>query len=125
MTMADLATRCAELEDDANRLRSTIHAAHDHLHHGRLDQAHEALHCGHGSAAACAANITADHGARLQAFTEDFNALCAQHGMPAAMVIAIPSKTDPRAVSIQIGGHVPTIQMVRSMMGKAPTQVPR
>jgi hypothetical protein len=123
--VADLAERCAELENEVTRLRSTIHAAHDHLHHARVDEAHQALHCAHDGTVACAANVSASHAARVQAFTEDFNMLCAKHEVPAALVIAVPSKTDPRCASVQIGGHVPTIQLIRSMMAKAPTQVPR
>ncbi len=111
-----------DVSDDIKTLRAAIHTAHDHLHGGRVSEAHEALHCGINEREVAPANITSDDAARVQAFIQRFNQFCADEGVPAAVIVLLPSKTVAGAVSIQIGGHVPTMQAVRHLMGKGPTQ---
>jgi hypothetical protein len=117
-----------QLREEIIKLRATIHAAHDHIHNGRISEGHEALHCGANEQideALQGQNITQDAAARILRFTEDFNALCVEQGVPAAMVILVPSATMDGAMSIQVGGHIPTVQWIRHMMGKGPTSTPQ
>lgn len=103
---------------EVQRLTATLHVVHDHLHQGRVDEAHEALHCSIGGDAPDTGNITLADAATMQRFAGAFNRLCLEHGVMAATVTMVPSATVPGAMSIQLGGHVPTIQALRQMMGK-------
>lgn len=112
------------LQLEVRALRAAIAAAHDHLHHERYNEAHEALHCASAEEAERAVqqtNLTVEDSARVTHFVEDFNRLCARHRLPAATVVLVDSATVPGATSIQMGGCVETIQAVRHLMGKGPT----
>ncbi len=116
------------LRDEITALRATIHAAHDHIHNGRVEEAHEALHCqtgGDSKQPLPGQNIAQDDAARIDRFIRAFNALCIEHDTMAASVVLVPSATKPGYVSIQLGGHVPTIQYLRQAMGMAPTNAVR
>lgn len=107
--------------NEVETLRTAINTAHDHLHAGRVSEAHEALHCGIEGKTTEPVNITAEDSAKVQRFIHRFNEFCVSEGVPACVIVLLPSKTLQGAVSIQLGGHVPTIQVVRHMMGKGPT----
>lgn len=105
-------------------LEATIAAAHDHLHNGRIDEAHEALHChaGHDVDKPLPnQNITINAAATLQEFSGKFNELCLACGVSACWVSIVPSATVKGFSSIQIGGNVDTIQTVRQLMGAGKT----
>lgn len=109
-----------EEQAELRKLRAAVATAHDHLHQGRVDEAHEALHCGQGDPRP--ANFTSDAAASLLRFGQRFNELAQQHDLIVAWVALVPSASRPGFVSIQIGGAVPAIQEIRRQMGMAPTR---
>ena len=112
------------LEEENASLRAAIHAAHDHLHHGRIDAAHEALHCGgeHGESEVLPGqNINVATAAKINGFIGGFNANCQKLGLSAAIVAFLPSATKPGYTSIQFGGSVEVIQWLREQLGQGPT----
>lgn len=110
---------------EVQRLTATLHVVHDHLHQGRTDEAHQALHCSIGGDEPNTGNLTLADAATLQRFAGAFNKLCLEHGVMAASVTLVRSATVPGAASLQIGGHVPTIQVLRQMLGMSPTNAVR
>lgn len=107
-------------------LRASIHAAHDHLHHGRIDEAHEALHCGgehhEDDDVLPGQNINAGTAATINGFIGGFNGQCQKLGLNAAIVAFLPSATRAGHMSIQLGGSVEVIQWLRERLGMGPTR---
>jgi hypothetical protein len=103
-------------------LSAAIHAAHDHLHHGRVDEAHQALHCGIEGVAPDTGNITTADADALNSFIHGFNVTAKRAGLMACTVVFIPSATEPGKASMQIGGNVEAIQQLRHLLGMGPTR---
>lgn len=114
---------------ESKRLRALVHAVHDLIHQGRIDDAHETLHCESCHTAERALNrgallnqnITTDDADRLAAFIDAFNELCGEHRANACAVVVLESATKRGHVSVQMGGSVNAIGVVRRMMGLPPT----
>ena len=109
------------MPDDITALRAALHTAHDHLHHDRIDQAHQALHCALGEAVLDTGNVSATDAAALQSFVVAFNQLAQGHGLLACTVVFVPSATKEGFTSIQMGGNVYAIQSLRHLLGAGPT----
>lgn len=114
-----------DLVHENTMLRAQLAAVHEHLHAGRIDAAHEAIHCSERidpEAALMGTNLaptTAENGLR---FAQRFNALCAEHSIQAGYCAFFPSATKAGYTSIQLGGNVQVIQWLRSEMGAGPTR---
>jgi hypothetical protein len=103
------------------RLLAALATIHDHLHANRVNEAHAACECALDGGDVSPPNITGSDASRLHAFIHEFNLLAKRHGIPAATFIPVPSKTDPRKVSLQIGGSVTACQILEEMLGKKST----
>lgn len=113
--------------DEVARLRAVVHAIHDDLHHGRVEEAHKRAHCGEAvdlDEPLPGQNVTARDASEVATFMAEFNELAREYGVMACTVVAVKSATVPGAYSFQIGGHVATIQYVRHQMGLPPTTTP-
>lgn len=109
-----------KMREELKRLRATISAAHNFLHQGNVDAAHEALHCGKSHAEA-KQNIAVDDASKLQVMAEKFNHFCQANDIDACWVALVPSATREGFVSMQIGGCVEVVNHVRTSMGLPPT----
>jgi hypothetical protein len=99
------------------RLRAALGAIHDLLHRNDVDGAHAAVECALDGETVSQPNITAGETAKLHGFIADFNARATRDGLMAATVVLIPSKTDERKVSIQLGGNVVACKVVEDALG--------
>lgn len=111
----------ASQRGEIERLRAALTTAHDHLHAGRVDDAHESLHCAVRGEAVRPENVSVKGAAALTVFMGRFTDLCRELDMNAAAVCMLPSASRPGYVSIQLGGSVQVIKELRAMMGKTPT----
>lgn len=102
-------------------LRAALHAAHDHLHAGRINEAHEALHCGINSKPSGTGNIDASQAARLGMLIDSFNHRCQELDICAAIVAFLPSATVPGATSIQMGGEIQACKHLERMLNLPPS----
>lgn len=110
--------------EELYRLRATIALVHDHLHHNRINEAHEALHCESAKEASEAlggSNISIDSASAILLFSQEFNRLCAKRKVDACWVALVPSATRRGWHSMQMGGSVTAINWVRQQMGMGPT----
>lgn len=99
------------------RLKSALSAIHDALHRNDANRAHELCECALDGEEVAQPNITAGHGAKLQDFIARFNRDAGALGLMACSVIFVPSKTDSRKVSVQLGGNVAACKLVEQMFG--------
>jgi len=99
------------------RLRAALGTIHDLLHRDDVNGAHEACECALDGEVVSQPNITADETATVHGFIADFNARAQRDGLMAASVILIPSKTDERRVSIQLGGNVFACKVIEDALG--------
>lgn len=105
------------MSDDLTRLQAAIAAIHDHLHAGRVNEAHEACECAMNGDYVNQPNLTVPQSAIMQVFASKFNALAASLNISVAFVAFMPSATKPGCTSIQLGGEVEACKMVESMLG--------
>ena len=98
--------------DNAAQLKSAICAIHDHLHAGRIDDAHRACECAMSGKPVRQRNLTVPQSARIQEFAAEFNSMCERMGVNAAFVAFLESATVRGATSIQLGGSVPVCKYV-------------
>ena len=105
--------------DELTRLQSAVAAIHDHLHAGRVNEAHAACECAMEGASVSQMNLSVPDSAKAQVFAARFNKLCAELGMRAAFVAVLPSATKPGYSSMQMGGEVGVCKMVESAFGKS------
>lgn len=103
--------------DEVTRLRAAIATIHDHLHAGRINEAHEACECAMQGAEVKQPNLTVPDSAKVQVFASRFNALCQELDMRAAFFAALPSATKPGYFSFQIGGMVWVCEHLEKKMG--------
>ncbi len=103
------------------RLLAALNTIHDHLHAGRVNDAHAACECALGGGEVAPMNITGDEAARCMQFVAEFNALAQRYALPAATFIPLQSKTVPGAVSLQLGGNVASCKLLEEIMGKKST----
>lgn len=111
-------------EEEVVFLRAKLEAVHDHLHHGRVDEAHVACHCEDAPAAdepVPGQNVSMTHAAKLTEFAKWFNEKARGLDLMACWVCFVPSATKKDFFSTQIGGNVGAIQQVRHLMGHGPT----
>jgi hypothetical protein len=104
---------------ELRRMLVTLHTIHDHMHAQRFDAAHEAVHRYEGGGEVHPENVCMDDAALVAVFSQRFNALCRELRLNAAYIVPCASISKEGYVSVQIGGHVPTIQFVRAQMGLA------
>lgn len=105
------------LDPETVRLQAAIAAIHDHLHAGRVNEAHAACECAMTGGAVKQTNLTIPDSAKAQVFAAGFNDLCRQSDVRAAFVLLMPSATRPGFTSIQIGGEVSVCKLVERMAG--------
>lgn len=98
------------------RLLAALQTIHDHLHHERYNEAHEACEMALCEKEITPTNLYLDDAAKLQVFAQSFNELCQKYQIAACFVAIMPSKTDPQKSSIQSGGHVEVVRYVEGMM---------
>lgn len=106
---------------EVDRLRAALHSAHDHLHAGRVEEAHQSLHCGINDEVPETGNITLDATIRLSHLIEGFNHLCKESGLKACMVAFVDSATKPGCVSLQVGGEISACRMLERMLNAPPS----
>lgn len=106
---------------EVERLRAAIATVHDHLHAGRVDEAHQACECAEAGDYVAPANIAMTEAAAVQRFLGHFNALAKTSGLRACAVIFIDSKTKQGAYSVQLGGRVDACKLMEQMMRTKPS----
>lgn len=106
------------MSNEVTRLQSAIAAIHNHLHAGRVNEAHEACECAINGAQVSQPNLTLPDSARIARFSTRFNDLCAEYQMSAAFMALVPSATMPGAHSFQIGGEVTACKVLEAAFKK-------
>jgi len=115
-----MSEREQSLEKEVVRLRAQVNLIHDHLHHERFNEAHEACHCDGDSDTAKplpGSNVAQETSSVLNVFAYDFNAMARRSDLMACFVAFIPSATQAGYVSVQMGGRVLAVQQLRRMLG--------
>lgn len=105
-------------------LQAKLNLIHDHLHHERFNEAHEVCHCDRVedlNAALPGSNVSQVAASSLDRFAHDFNKLAGESGLRVCFVAFVESATKIGFVSTQIGGNVSAIQLLRQLLGQAPT----
>ena len=110
-----------EIQADRDKLLAALHVIHDHMHHDRINEAHVAVEAAVCGKTVNTGNITGDDAARALQFVADFNAMCRTFRVAAAVVLAVPSATIPGYTSLQLGGHVPTVQYLDRLLNGKPS----
>ena len=103
---------------ELTRLRAAIATIHNHLHSGRINDAHEACECAMSGGAISQPNLTIPDSAKVQVFAARFNSLCEELDMRAAFMAMLPSATVPGAFSFQIGGEVLACKVMENKFNK-------
>jgi len=107
--------------DDPTRLKAAIAAIHDHLHAGRINEAHEACECAMTGGEVSQANLTLPDTARAHVFAVKFNELCQSLDISAAFLALMPSATVPGATSFQVGGEVQAAKIIEGAFKRKST----
>ena len=105
------------LRDEITRLHKILGEVREHLSNERLPEAREIIQCAAPADAPKDQAPPKDDAERVQRFMGEFNALCREHMVPAASIIVIPSATGQ--MSVQVSGHIPTVQFIKEMMARA------
>mgnify|MGYP001614786319 FL=1 len=102
------------MSDETTRLKSAICAIHNHLHAGRVNEAHAACECAMTGAPVSQPNLVLSDSAKAAVFGDRFNRLCQELGVNAAFVALYPSATVKGYTSVQIGGSVEACHYVEA-----------
>jgi hypothetical protein len=111
----------AMLTQEVERLHAAIHTIYDHLHHGRVNEAHQSAENACEGEPVAPPHIALNQAARVQRFISSFNNLASAHEMIAAAITLVPSSEDPRKVSIQLGGAQPAVAIIQEAFGAQST----
>lgn len=103
------------------RLLAALSAIHDHLHQGRINEAHQACECALEGTDVSQPNLALTDAANAQAFIASFNKLAQQHRLLACAVMYLPSATRRNYVSVQIGGNVHACKLLEEQLGSRPS----
>ncbi len=109
------------MNDEITRLRAAISTIHDHLHAGRINEAHQACECAMDGVAVKQQHLSVPDSAKAAIFAHKFNELTQELGLHAAFFAILPSATKPGYVSVQIGGEVTATRMLENQLGRSST----
>lgn len=98
----------------AEETMAVIHKAHDLLHQGDIEGAHEALHCG-VNRQPLKREDAATGPAALLAFSVAFSALCREHKVAAAFLAIMP-RPGQGEDSLQVGGAVSVVEWIKGRL---------